>query len=130
MSLHSPLYFFFKQSKIVVRCWNPSNGHFPLNSPPKYRRKRSEQKDDVFCSLNRRYGQQKAGLYFPFGTSIAQRPERQPQIGGLKEVVKRESKLAAEKSAKVRRIAPIYKALKFEANAVPGSLSGEETGEI
>ena len=52
------------------------------------------------------------------GLCVARRSERQPQIGGLKEVVKRESKLAAEKSPEVRRIAPIDKALKFKANAV------------
>ena len=52
------------------------------------------------------------------------------QIGGLKDAAERESKLAAEKSPEVRRIAPIDKALKFKANAVSGSLSGEETGEF
>ena len=64
------------------------------------------------------------------GQCVARRSERRPQLGGLEDVAKRESKLAAEKSAEVRRIAPIDKALKFKANAVPGSLSSEETGEF
>ena len=64
------------------------------------------------------------------GQCVARRSERRPQIGGLEEAAKRESKLAAEKSAEVRRIAPIDKALKFKAYTVSGSLSGEETGEF
>ena len=52
------------------------------------------------------------------GKCVARRSERRPQIGGLEDAAARESKLAAEKSAEVRRIAPIDKALKFEANAV------------
>ena len=64
------------------------------------------------------------------GQYVARRSERRPQIGGLEEAAKRDSKLAAEQSAEVRRIAPVDKALKFKANVVPGSLSGEETGEF
>ena len=52
-------------------------------------------------------------------------PNRRPG-----EAAKKESKLAAEKRAEIRRIAPIDKALKFKANGVPGSLSVEETGEF
>ena len=64
------------------------------------------------------------------GQCVARRSVRRPQIGGLKDAAEKKSKLAAEKSAEVRRIAPIDKALKFKANAVPGSLSGKETGEL
>ena len=64
------------------------------------------------------------------GQCVARRSERRPQIGDLEEAAKRESKLAAEKSAVAQRIAPIDKALKFKTNAVPGSLTGDETGAI
>ena len=64
------------------------------------------------------------------GQCVAPRSKRWPKIGGLEEAAKRESKLTAETSDEVRRIAPIDKALKFKANAVPGSLSVEETAEF
>ena len=66
---------------------------------------------------------------FP-GQCFAWHYERRPQIGDLDVAAKRECKLAAEKGAEVRSIAPIDKALKFKADVVPGSLSGEETGEF